>query len=284
MKEIHKIILDIFKEVSKICEENKISYFAIGGTCLGAIRHKGFIPWDDDLDIAIPIEDYQRFIDICKKCLPPKYTVFVPRDFKHNNLNFIKIIDNTTMLTQKEFMQWKETYSGVWIDVMPISGVPTDSKKRNRFIKKAWIHEWIGYKEKASMKNQRKLIGKIAWIACRLPYYVFPKEYQWDKWMKMLLKYPLNESQYTGYVWSKNLKRLIFPTEWFSTTIDVKFEDTTIKCPIGWHEYLTQMFGDYMKLPPEEKRTSGHDFDGGCVDLKHSYKDYQDGKYEIRRD
>lgn len=283
MNEIHKIILNIFKEIAKICEKNDINYFAIGGTCLGAVRHKGLIPWDDDLDIAIPIEEYQRFIDICKEQLPDNYKICIPRDVKHNYLNFVKIIDTRTMMTEECFIRWKETYSGAWVDIMPLSGIPKTNRDRRNFIKKNRIHEWLGYKEKSSYQQQESLSGKIAWLLCRPLYWFLPKSHHWDYWINYLSKYPLANSSYTGYVWSKKLYYLIFPTEWFSDYIEMDFEDTTIRCPKGWDEYLSQMFGNYMEYPLENERNSGHDFKDGWIDLEHSYKDYQSGKYKIER-
>ena len=80
MTEIQKKILDIFHQISQICDKEKIEYYAIGGTCIGAVRDKGFVPWDDDMDIAIPIEQFDKFIDIAKQKLPPKYEVLTYKD------------------------------------------------------------------------------------------------------------------------------------------------------------------------------------------------------------
>ena len=93
MNDIQKVILDIFKEFDRICTDNNIPYYAIGGTCIGAVRHKGFIPWDDDMDVAIPIEFWDKFIEIASRQLPDYYKLFSSMEVKHYRYLFIKIMD-----------------------------------------------------------------------------------------------------------------------------------------------------------------------------------------------
>lgn len=282
MTEVQKIILDIFKEISKICEEHNITYFAIGGTCLGAVRHQGFIPWDDDLDIAIPIEEYECFVDVAKKNLPEHLVVFQPGDAKHFYSNFIKVMDTRTMMTEDYAASWRDSYGGVWVDIMPISGVPAETKPRKKFLAKVKWHLRSGFKMKSTFKDQLTLAGKIAWVMYRPLYWILPKEFHWKAWLRLLRRNPFSQSQYTGYVWSKNLHRLIFPTKWFVETVPLAFEDTVIRCPKEWDVFLTQMFGNYMELPPENKRTSGHEFQKGLIDLNNSYLDYQSGVLNVQ--
>ena len=96
MTEIQEKILEIFQQVSILCEKEKIEYYAIGGTCIGAIRDKGFVPWDDDMDIAIPIEQFNKFIDIARQQLPSKYEVLTYKESLHYSEIFIKVIDKET--------------------------------------------------------------------------------------------------------------------------------------------------------------------------------------------
>ena len=92
MNDLQKKILDIFKAVAKICKDHDITYYAIGGTAIGAVRHQGFIPWDDDLDIAIPIEQYDRFIEIARRELPEGLTVMTPVDIEHYRFGHRRIM------------------------------------------------------------------------------------------------------------------------------------------------------------------------------------------------
>lgn len=282
MTEIQEKILGVFKEISDLLETNGIPYFAIGGTCLGAVRHRGFIPWDDDLDIAIPIEYYEKFLEIARKDLPKHLRLFSPMDGKHNPLMFSKIMDKNTTMIENRFIHWRECYEGVWIDIMPMSGVPDKGMGREMFLlKRGWI-ERINVRIRSAYSDWKDSIRKLLYIIV-YPLQILPTGYFQKIWFDTMKRYPFAESKYTGYTWEHSplLKKRIFPKKWFEDYVYMDFEDTKIRCPIGWHEFLTQMFGDYMEYPPAEERTSGHQFDKGLVDLEHSYLDYQSGKLQI---
>ncbi len=279
-REIQNRILEVFKEVAKICEKNGLRYFAIGGTCLGTVRHHGFIPWDDDLDIAMPLEDFKKFLDIFQKEKPDYLELFSSATSKHDYQFFVKVMDNRTTLTENGFVDWKDTFEGVWIDIMPMSGAPESEKERLKFQKRIYNYLHLNIKIKKKFSSQTDLKSKLYWLMAS-PLRLFPQEFMWKRWMKLIEKYPFDFSKYTGYVWCDLVVKLIFPQEWYGDFIYLPFEDTKMRCPIGYHEFLTRMFGDYMKYPPEDKRNSGHYFDQGIIDLEHSFKDYQSGKLNI---
>ncbi|MDD3204916.1 MAG: LicD family protein [Lachnospiraceae bacterium] len=274
MNDIQKHILDIFKEIAKICKANDIDYYALGGTCIGAVRHSGFIPWDDDLDIAIPIEQFDTFLAVAKRKLPEYLKIVTPYESRHNPLFFIKVINVNTTMIERCFIDYPDMYGGVWLDIFPLAGIPKERKKRNTFYHKGIWLERINKKTSLKFNIEKSICGKVAWLIF-FPFRLLPKGYLWKKWKKELAKYPLKESVYTGHVWESKMTYLTFPSEFFLSYIEFPFEDTVIRCPKGYHEYLTQFFGDYMKLPPVEMQNSGHDFDGGIIDLKNSFQDYR---------
>lgn len=280
MNEIQKCILGIYKAIDRVCNENNIRYFAIGGTCLGAVRHHGFIPWDDDLDIAMPIEDYQKFIDIASDMLPNYLKLFTHKTAKHNCLPFFKVMDSRTTMTENRFAQWKDSFEGVWVDIMPLCGVPEEGQNREKFIRNVYTYIRLLHKTKTHLDFSAPFISKFTWC-CLYPLRILPQDFIWNRWMKFLVEKPFNSAKYTGYVWSKSINRLIFPRAWFDDFVYLDFEDTQIRCPKGYHEFLTQMFGNYMEYPPENQRNYGHEFDKGIIDLKNSYLDYQSGKLEL---
>lgn len=279
MTDIQKIILNIFKEVKKVCDNNSIKYFAIGGTCLGAVRHKGFIPWDDDLDIAIPIEDYIRFIDAARRELPDYLTVYTPADARHNSLFFIKVMDKRTTLTESAYVRWPDSYEGVWVDIMPLGGLPKGKFQTKIFLKYNGIIKRLSFKVKSAEQTESRLFGKLLY---KCGPWANPSFF-WDMFLKSLNKHPLSRSETTGYLWSESSRKLFFPSEWFGEGTLTEFEDTNMTCPIEYNNFLTKMFGNFMEYPPEDKRNSGHEFANGIIDLSHSYIDYQSGKLKVRR-
>ncbi len=277
-KKIQKVILEIFKVVSEICERNGISYYAICGTCLGAVRHKGFIPWDDDLDIAIPIEEFEKFMDVAKRELPEHLELYTPSTSRHNRLLFIKVIDNRTTLIENANVPWKDSYKGIWIDIMPMSGAPSSSQGQARFKKKFEVFKKLSYKTKTFFPKDGSILGKLSWVMS-YPLRLLPGDFFWKRWFNWISLYPVNSAE-SVCLWIFGAK-LIFPKKWFDDYVYLDFEDTKIRCPRDYNEFLTYLFGNYMEYPPEEKRISGHKHDEGVLDFHHSYKDYQSGKLSI---
>lgn len=271
MNNLQQRILDIYKEISVLCNANDIPYFAIGGTCLGAVRHKGFIPWDDDLDIAIPIEDFDRFGELVKKHMPGYLQIYTCKKVKRYRYIFDKLIDIRTTFIESAELDYPDAYKGVFVDIMPISGIPEPGIKRNLFYKKLYLYTLLNVKMRLP-SEYGTIKGYIASKIIRLVSKVLPSTYFSDKMMALLKKYPFKTSQYTGYVWSvAHVCKLTFPIEYFADTVELPFEDTTIKCPIGYKQYLTHQFGDYMELPPEEER----EHHNGIINLDRPYSDYQ---------
>ncbi len=281
MSEIQQRILAIFKEVTAICERNGLRYFAIGGTCLGAVRHQGFIPWDDDLDIAVPLDELPRLLETLSRELPDWLEVSTPREARHNPHFFIKVMDTRTMMTEDEFLPWKDTYEGVWVDIMPMSGAPAEGPEREDFIRQIRRYRRLSRLIKKPISAQETTRAKLHALAVS-PLRLLPGDYVWNRWRKFLSRYPFDTSPCVGYVWQHRVAELIFPQEWYADFVYLPFEDTQIRCPVGNREFLTQMFGDYMEYPPEEMRNSGHHFAEGAIDFAHSYKEYQSGKYRLQ--
>ena len=272
MNDIQKCILSIFKEVSGICEENGITYFAIGGTCIGAVRHKGFIPWDDDLDIAVPIEQFDKLKNILKSSLPEHLKVYECDSIQHYHYIFMKVHDTRTTFIQNTLKKYPDAYLGIFIDIMPISGVPEDPDERARFIRKIKLDRIFNNVRRFPLGDQNSKQGKLASAILKLPLAGFDFNHFSSRYMDLLRRYPFFAAKHVGYVWSpQNIKRWIFPGEWFAETVMLPFEDTEIRCPRHYHEYLTQQFGEYMIPPPPEAQRPRHD---GYVDPERPYSEF----------
>ena len=238
-------ILEIIKYIDKLCKENDIEYYLIYGSCIGAVRHKGFIPWDDDMDIGMTYENYLKFIDVCKTKLDTKkYFLQTPDTEPNYYLSFIKIRDITTTLVEESNKDIDITY-GVYIDIFPLVGVPKSRFKRkileiNRAFALSANRNVINNKFlRGVFKVIKKIIGKK-----RLLKYC----------TKECLKYSCNDYENwcsifdgDGFLLNSTTKKIMGKPTY------VKFEDTYLPIPEFYDEYLRHIYGDYMKIPSKEQ-------------------------------
>lgn len=280
MTEEQLIVFKIFLEFKRICDKSKLRYFAIGGTCIGAVRHNGFIPWDDDLDVAMPYDDYTKFINIAKTELNPDFSLYLPEDHKCFFNNFFKIIDNNTTIIEKGFLNYPDRYTGVFIDVMPIYGMPSSKKKQIIYSEKCNLYLTINIKIREPYRTDNSLLNKTAWILL-YPLRFFKNYNRYiEKINNMFREIPFNNSDVVLFGWRRYKKKpvlgtyqCILPYYDFRDSIDMPFEKTTIKVPIEYDDYLSREFGNYMELPPVEKQKNCHEVD--VIDLKKSYLEYK---------
>lgn len=254
MNDIQRTILDIFKQVALICERHDIPYYAIGGTCIGAVRHTGFIPWDDDLDIAIPIQHFDRFWEVAAQELPNPLQIYTSRTVKHYRYIFGKVHNAATTFIEESELAYSDAYKGIFVDIMPISSVPDDEAERSRFYKGILRCARLNYIRRYPLKGMDTVKKKLMWLLMRPMCLFTTPDYYSQKWLDILRRVPFGSTALTGYTWSLRIEQLTFPMEDFQNSVELPFEDTTMKCPAGYHDYLTAQFGDYRKLPPEDQR------------------------------
>lgn len=247
--------LEILKEIDLICRKHKIRYFAIGGTALGAVRHHGFIPWDDDIDIAMPRKDYERFLSIAPKELPALYFIQNFHTEKNSPFYFTKIRKRHTKFVEY-YLKNVSIHHGVFVDIFPFDHVPSHPsiKKIHFFICYALYQLYLAkslstacstrFERKSNWKSRiRRILHLIL-----LPV---PKNilfHSLDYAVRFFNKYASEE---IAHIVRKRLKvRLdsLYPRFY------QQFEDIKIPLPAKYDEYLSNQFGDYMTLPPVEKR------------------------------
>lgn len=254
--------LDVLKAVIKLLNDNNLRYFAIGGTGIGAIRHNGFIPWDDDIDIAMPRKDYEIFRTKIYKKLPSRLKLLDYDNCIENDSFFIKVHDSGTTMIDLYAKDTPDRYTGAFIDIMPIDGLPCDKRKQEVVYKKMKFFSLLNYlRRDNSTSNQN--IKKIAKNIIGYVLHVFPYNFFSNKMTKEMSRYDFDNSEYCFFSWricdwSIKKNRLIFCSDFFSEVIDCPFEDIYIKMPMGYDCYLNQDFGNYLELPSVEERNSGH--------------------------
>lgn len=277
MNRLHQEILSIFRCFKQICKKYKLTYYAIGGTCIGAIRHEGFIPWDDDLDIAMPIEDYLKLREIAKRELNGRYRLYDYMDEKNNKFNFLKIHDISTTFVEKEEYNYPQKYKGVFIDIMPIAGIPKNKLLQKIYLNKLLLLTKLDLNNRTPLKDKRTFISKLQWIMIK-PLISFKYDFYTKIIEKNWKKYKISQKNDILFAWRIPLNKPysnVFPYEYFSKAIDVKFEDTTIAVPIEYDKYLKRDFGNYMELPPAEKRITHKP---AILDLDRSFICYAERK------
>lgn len=261
MKEIQSVSLEMLKQVADLCEEQNIRYFLLGGTLLGAIRHKGFIPWDDDIDIMMPRPDYNKFLDYLYENKLPNLTLFNRRTCKDYPYMISRISDDRYIL---EFDNEKSIGMGVFIDIYPMDGMGATLKealkygKPNDYLSSLCFQASRDHYALEMTKSPiRRLIKRPVFWLCRL----VGKDFFQDRIEKHMGKYDYETSEWVGdLIWLCGGEKEIFKREWLDDYVMVPFEQYEFRAPKKYDLVLKQLFGNYMQLPPEEDRIGHHYF------------------------
>lgn len=268
LTDLQKKLLSLFGWFHDFCVENKITYYALGGTVLGAVRHKGFIPWDDDVDVGIPRADYERLKTIAAQTETGKYMFEFPdSDDELFATPYAKLYDASTTLTENYRKPLKR---GIFIDVFPLDGTGNTEKESRRFCKKIKNGYNFFMTRVAAVNKNRSGLKNFAIIISRLiPYSICKTRNLRVNLDKRAAKFNLNDSKFGGNVFGNWGYREIMETSVLGNPTEYEFNGLTIFGVEKYDEYLTNLYGDWRKLPPEEKRITHHDYLE--LDLNKSY-------------
>lgn len=258
LDEIKQTELGVLEKIAGFCRENGLRYYLAYGTLLGAVRHKGFIPWDDDVDIVMPRPDYNKLI---KMFIDERFIIYSPINKKNHNFTYAKAFDNNTVKVEDGMRYGEDNVCGVDIDIFPVDGCPEDQnefadyeKKQIRLFK---IYEHAvstnvksSNKVKKSLKcivvffiklyGKKRLIRRINANACR---------YDFDGSNKVAVSI----APHSGKVRAMS-------TSIYADAVEMVFEGKKFAAPIGYDEFLSSMYSDYMKLPSEENQVCHHTY------------------------
>ncbi len=254
LRHLQLVILDIMKDIDTLCQKHNIEYYLLGGSAIGAIRHKGFIPWDDDLDIIMSNDNYKKFIEVCNTQLDQsKY--YLQEGLKNWSMYFSKVRLKGTILDEGVSYTDNPDMKGIFVDVFKMDNVsPNKTKATWQYI---CAKIFLSYQlSKRGDKHQTFGIKKRLMI-----FFSFPLRIKVIRnWIiKQVEKYNNKETGYWGFFYGRtNMKTAIIKRDTFGKPLYVPFEDTYLCVPEHYHEYLTQMFGDYMTPPPVEQQVGIH--------------------------
>ena len=249
-EEIKQRLLVLLKEIKETCEQHNIRYFIIGGTLLGAVRHKGFIPWDDDIDIQMPREDYNRFIQLQKDGLL-KNTLHVIEVNPRYKYLFGKYSDDNTHVNEYALNAGN---FGVSVDVFPLDGLGDTYEEAKAVQEK--ILPWAKLQKVSVIKKRFKLI--IAFTP-GFPLLLMRKFIN-RKFIKIQTKRSFYDSNYVGTFVVKSQPRRIMKKEIYSDIVMLPFEDAEFPAPVGYHEWLERFYGKNYMSPPPEGMQKNHGF------------------------
>lgn len=248
IKEAQQYALAIAKEFDRICTKYQIPHYMVQGTMLGAIRHKGFIPWDDDMDFGVPIEYYEKLEGILLEELSYPYRCCTYKNHPSVILSFMKIEDMRTVNDKPEIRLPLEEKIGINIDIFPLNSCDLNDTAKNSL---RWKEFLLGGAFGNSSQHPNSILRKIMkkllrFILGRKPIFLQ------NSIRKSRLK--IKPGNYIGNLTSKWGDGDIVPKEWYGDGKRYQFEDTHFIGPANYDAYLTSLYGDYMTPPPEDKR------------------------------
>lgn len=262
---VHQANLKILYEIDRICRKYKIKYMLDAGTLIGAVRHQGFIPWDDDADLSFTRDQYEAFLKVARRELPDGMTLLMPEDLRGGSAfyDFTARItySNSQMHQDNGEMQFYEgKLNHLWVDLFVLDELPASAgaAKRVRLLHKIIYGMAMGHRYRLDYGKYSPIdklrvrvlatMGKLVpmKLLFRLQYMTAIK----DKKGKSNLYYYSNYQPDYLYV---TLRK-----EWCEETVDMEFEGLSLMAPKGYHQVLTKVYGDYRKLPPEQERVPSH--------------------------
>lgn len=256
-KEVQALLIEMLQKFADYCDKHGLRYHLVGGTLLGAIRHKGFIPWDDDIDVGMPRPDYERFLELVKtEPVSEDYQVISAKE-GDSPLPFAQLIHRRTRVERpsEKYMEEEFIVLKAFLDIFPQDGWPAEEQAAGRVVKKAKFLRSLNKMSKAKIGSGTTLARALA----KIPIVLFAKilgPIRINRWLDAYAKkYDYDSSKYVGaitygvYGIGERCLR-----EEVVDFVNVEFEGKMFKAPGCWDSYLSAIYGDYMTLPPEENR------------------------------
>lgn len=259
-KEIQDVELGILKNIKQKCEENHLRYYIAYGTLIGAIRHQGFIPWDDDIDIVMPRKDYIKLIDVINSEMDGQYKIISVDTNSDFTAPLAKVVDTRTRIVQHYgFIEKVEL--GIYVDIFLLDGVGNDYEKALNYYNEAFalFKKWYAADIQFRRPGMSMAHSILSWIK-HSPYKIKGYKYWLNKFEEHNKKYSYDGSKFVSVLeaGTPGAKRNVWPKSYFGDGINVTFEGEQFKAPVEYDKLLTLEYGDYMTPPPKELQVSHH--------------------------
>lgn len=262
---VHEANLKLLKEIDRICRKYRIQYMLDSGTLLGAVRHKGFIPWDDDADVVFTRPNYEKFLKVAERELPKGMTLLRPQDIRGGRVFYdftTRILyDNSRVHEDNAQMRFYEgKLNHLWVDLFVLDRLPEGKFGAffAKFLQKVVYGMAIGHRDqidfsKYSLADKVRVgvlstVGKLTPMPFLIKLQTVLAAKDWKK--------KTDKRYYSNY--QPDYLYVTLDADWCEETVDLEFEDTVLMAPKGYDHVLTWIYGDYMKLPPREKQVPAH--------------------------
>lgn len=250
IKIIQNKSISILKELVKLFEENNLTYYLSGGSFLGAVRHEGFIPWDDDIDLSMPRKDYEYFLSHCSSELSDNLFVQNFETDPQYRYYITRVLDLSFNI--KEIRTDRMTHPAV--DILPLDGSPNNSFLRYFYYKKImFLRYMISLSNRDIIDVNRKrgfFEAAVVYVVRKIPFEKILDEYKLKKILdKNMKRHLMSNSLYSGCLMGAYRVKQMVPTQWFGYGKAYKFEDMSLNGPENYDAYLKQMYGYYMEIP-----------------------------------
>ena len=257
VKEIQEMELGIMEYIHEVCQKIGVKYFLAYGSLIGAVRHQGFIPWDDDMDICMLREDYEKLQDYLIANRDERYEVM---SYK-NNLNyvypFMKVQDNHTYLLEEDVRI--DSNMGIYVDIFPVDGYEDDVQFKNKMTKLIKKRQLSCYTFKGITNTKSVLNSLLRYVSVIIFYFTNTNKYV-AQIEELAKSRKVSDYEQVDYLIYKDMNKPVWRREWLEQVTTGIFEGKEFTIPKNYHEILTSDYGDYMQLPPVEQRVSHHDF------------------------
>lgn len=259
LEKLHKVQLEMGLEVKRICEKHNIKYSIIAGTLLGAIRHKGFIPWDDDLDIGMLRKDFDKFIDVCVEELNEEYFLQTWETDSGFALPIAKLRKNKTRFVEENSLE-SNLHCGIYIDIFPFDNVPSSKilqlfQDKSSYILKRILLIKMNYK----LWQKNELIKKVLYKFLKILSSILSVNYIKKILYKIMkINNYIESEEVVTFGGAYGYKKETIKRAWIEIQEDIDFEDIKLSAPVDYIDYLKYFYGDYMTPPPEDERYDRH--------------------------
>lgn len=270
IKQMQAKMLEMLVYFRDFCKKYNLRFWLIGGGAIGAVREHGFVPWDDDVDVQMPRPDYEKFQKLWEKYGDKKRFVYCRTNEKVNYHHAAASLRNPNTTFICTYNKNCELCHGISLEIGVMDATPDSRILRAKQIFDGYIFALFNAQRLPNNK------GGLIRTATKIAYKIFSskkvKDKIWRKAEKGKAKYSWDKCHYVKELWGKT-SFINFPKDWFDSVVWVDFEGEKMPLAKGYHQYLTMIFGDYMKRPPESERVAKHDI--VYIDMEHPYTDYR---------